>query len=115
MTKAHGPPAVGVEVGVDDVGLAVVETVVGVLVQKGTPIGVWMTTVTWPEHGLKVIVESQDPRYGIVVVVVDGVSYRSARFSAVAADRRNAPRGARVLALLSMVMALEKELGCLKD
>jgi hypothetical protein len=103
------------EVGVDEVGLAVVETLVGVLVQTGTPIGVWMTTVTWPEHGLKVIVESQDPRYGIVVVVVDGVSSRSAIFSAVAAEMRNAPRGARVFGLLSMVMALEKELGFLKD
>lgn len=100
--------------GRDAVGLAVVETVVGALVQVGTPIGVWMITVTWPGHGFRVMVESQDPRYGIVVVVVDGLSYRSARSSAVAAGRSNAPRGARVFRLLSMVMVLEEELSLSK-
>ena len=53
------------------------------------------------------MVESQDPRYGIVVVVVDGVSCPSAKFNAVAAERRNALR-ARVLGLMNMVMALER-------
>lgn len=48
----------------------VVEVVVDV--QTGVSIGVSMTTVTGPVHGVKVAEVVEDPRYGMVMVVVCG-------------------------------------------
>ena len=75
------------------VGLALVvevEVVVGLVVQTGVTIGVSMTTVTGPVHGVKVVEVVQDPRYGMVIVVVEGYDggSRSSRPSALTPNSR---------------------------
>ena len=68
LIKRHAP--VGVTVGL---ALVVgVDVVVGLVVQTGVIMGVSMTTVTGPVHGVKVVEVVQDPRYGMVIVVVEG-------------------------------------------
>jgi hypothetical protein len=60
LTKGQAP--VGLGPGVE----------VAVGVQTGVAIGVSMTTVTGPVHGVKVVEVVHVPTYGMVIVVVSG-------------------------------------------
>jgi hypothetical protein len=72
-----------------EVGAELVLVGFSVVGQTGTAMGVCTTTMVCPLHGAYVMVLVQDPKYGIVVVVIAGLAIAIPG----AARARNATRG----------------------
>jgi hypothetical protein len=73
-------------------------------VQVGISIGVSMTTVTGPVHGVKVVEVVPVPTQGIVIVVVEVEQPQSTpRFRDAATRTRNAPMKGVIYRVLTMM------------